>query len=209
MEIISHRGYWLSSEEKNAPVAFHRSFNLGFGTETDVRDCAGKLLVSHDPPVGTEISLEDLLEIAGAAQPTLALNVKADGLASKIADVMRHFQYRNWFVFDMSIPDTRMQISAGNPTYVRYSEVEQTPAYLDNAVGIWLDAFETDDWRIPVGAEFLHKSKHVCLVSPELHKRPHLPFWTKLLHSDVTAHERLILCTDFPEQARDFFRGKA
>ena len=38
MIIISHRGYWKDAAEKNRPVAFARSFDLGYGTETDVRE---------------------------------------------------------------------------------------------------------------------------------------------------------------------------
>ena len=32
MIILSHRGYWKSEEERNQEVAFHRSFDLGYGT---------------------------------------------------------------------------------------------------------------------------------------------------------------------------------
>ena len=35
--ILSHRGYWLQTEEKNSRKAFERSFFMGFGTETDIR----------------------------------------------------------------------------------------------------------------------------------------------------------------------------
>ena len=38
MEIISHRGYWKNVEEKNSSKAFKNSFDLNFGTETDLRD---------------------------------------------------------------------------------------------------------------------------------------------------------------------------
>ena len=50
MEILSHRGYWKTVTEKNTIIAFKRSFNLGFGTETDIRDLNGNLVISHDMP---------------------------------------------------------------------------------------------------------------------------------------------------------------
>ena len=50
MIILSHRGYWKSEKERNQEVAFHRSFDLGYGTETDIRDIQGKLVISHDMP---------------------------------------------------------------------------------------------------------------------------------------------------------------
>ncbi|HDG1702299.1 TPA: hypothetical protein PFE33_004667, partial [Kluyvera ascorbata] len=34
--------------EKNTQTAFERSFSLGFGTETDIRDFGGELVISHD-----------------------------------------------------------------------------------------------------------------------------------------------------------------
>ena len=55
MIILSHRGYWKSEEERNQEVAFHHSFDLGYGTETDIRDIQGKLVISHDMPQGNEI----------------------------------------------------------------------------------------------------------------------------------------------------------
>ena len=68
IEVISHRGYWKTPEERNAPVAFERSFSLGFGTETDVRDCVrdgvSELVISHDIPRGGEFAFADMLRLA-------------------------------------------------------------------------------------------------------------------------------------------------
>jgi hypothetical protein len=41
MQILSHRGYWQHPSEKNTEAAFRRSFLLGYGTETDIRDRDG------------------------------------------------------------------------------------------------------------------------------------------------------------------------
>ena len=56
MIILSHRGYWKLEEERNRAAAFQRSFDLGYGTETDIRDIQGKLVISHDMPRGDEIT---------------------------------------------------------------------------------------------------------------------------------------------------------
>ena len=82
MVILSHRGYWKAAVEKNTRVAFQRSFELGFGTETDLRDFGGKLVISHDPPTADSLLFEDFLSLyqeRGNGLP-LALNVKSDGL---------------------------------------------------------------------------------------------------------------------------------
>ncbi|MFJ2713326.1 phosphodiesterase [Pseudomonas sp. NPDC087346] len=205
MEIISHRGYWLQAEEKNTPLAFERSFSLGFGTETDVRDLAGKLVISHDPPTGNEMTLDELLEIAGQNKPTLALNVKADGLADAISSTMKRHSYANWFVFDMSIPDTRAQLAAGNPTFVRMSEEEPILAFKKNAPGIWFDAFESDEWRLEALEKLLKQNIRVCIVSPELHRRDHIKFWQNLKNSGLHSNNNILLCTDLPEHAVNFF----
>ena len=48
MEIISHRGLWNNTREKNSTQAFKRSFGFKIGTETDIRDYRGELVISHD-----------------------------------------------------------------------------------------------------------------------------------------------------------------
>ena len=63
MQILSHRGFWKNLSERNTKVAFERSFNAGFGTETDLRDICGKIVISHDMPQGGEISFEELLQL--------------------------------------------------------------------------------------------------------------------------------------------------
>jgi hypothetical protein len=209
MEVISHRGYWHEASEKNTQQAFERSFSLGFGTETDVRDCAGKLVISHDPPRGDELTLNELLELAASTRLTLAINVKADGLASDIHAAMKHHGYENWFTFDMSIPDTRAQLATGNPTFVRMSEIEPTPPYLQSASGVWLDAFEVDEWRIDALKRLIDMDIRVCVVSPELHKRDSQTFWQSLKNSGLYQSDKVLLCTDMPEQAVEFFREKS
>lgn len=208
MEIISHRGYWLEASEKNTVKAFRKSFSLGFGTETDVRDLAGKLVISHDPPTGGELTLDELLELAGAAQPTLAINIKSDGLATAVNAAMKRHNYENWFAFDMSIPDTRAQLAAGNPTYLRISEFEGRSTLMSSASGIWLDAFESDEWRIEELRRLTSTGIKVCLVSPELHKREHRTFWQQLKDSNLHTSDLVVLCTDVPEEAVDFFKVK-
>ena len=63
MQIISHRGYWEKAAEKNSTVAFQRSFQLGFGAETDVRDFNGELVISHDIASAGNLSLQAFFEL--------------------------------------------------------------------------------------------------------------------------------------------------
>lgn len=203
MIIISHRGYWLEDREKNCEIAFQRSFDLGFGTETDVRDRNGELVISHDIPSGKEMTLEAFLDIFGERALPLAINVKSDGLVMLLNKMMLAKRVKDWFVFDMSIPDTRGYLQAGIPVFARMSEVEREPAWLDRAAGIWLDAFSGTWYDIEHVTSLLRINKRVCIVSPELHGRDYESFWKNLL--PLANHPALMLCTDFPERARVFF----
>ncbi|MBK8870055.1 MAG: phosphodiesterase [Elusimicrobia bacterium] len=206
MLILSHRGYWRGPEERNTPEAFRRSFDLGFGTETDVRDSAGRLVISHDPPRGNEQTLSSFLETPGREGKPIALNIKADGLANLIATAMSGIPKKDWFVFDMSIPEMRAQFLAGNPVFVRMSEVEGEGPWLKNADGVWLDAFEREWFTLDLIRELRRCQKKVCVVSPELHNRDARSVWSLL--QPLAGDDGVMLCTDKPEAAREFFRGR-
>jgi glycerophosphoryl diester phosphodiesterase len=203
MIILSHRGYWKTATEKNQPVAFARSFELGFGTETDVRDRNGVLVISHDMPSGTEITLDSFLDIFGDSGIPLAMNVKADGLAAALHAAMSARGVKDWFVFDMAVPDMRSYLTAGIPVFTRMSEVEKDPVWLEQSAGIWLDAFHGTWYDRSLIENMLSRGKRVCVVSAELHGRDSQQQWDML--RALRGHENLLLCTDYPEQARTFF----
>ena len=203
MIVLSHRGYWQKQDEKNQKIAFKRSFDLGFGTETDVRDCDGKLLISHDMPSGSELSLEGFLHILAKRNLPLAMNIKADGLVIPLKQAMEAAGVVDWFVFDMSIPDMRAYLQAGVPVFTRMSEVEREPVWFEESSGVWLDAF-IDIWYGAKEVEkLLQSGKRVCVISPELHKRDYQALWNLLL--PFAKHDQLMLCTDLPEEAQAFF----
>jgi len=204
MQIISHRGYWKHKAERNLPQAFHRSFDLGFGTETDVRDMAGKLVISHDMPVGDELSLDGLLEIMAGRNLPLAINVKADGMALALKAKFEEYGHSNWFAFDMAVPDMRAYLQSEVITYSRLSEVETSAAWIEAASGIWLDAFEGEWFSNQTISDLLSLGKQVCVVSAELHGRSPDTLWRQLWH--LKSEHNLTLCTDIPEDAANFFK---
>lgn len=202
MRILGHRGYWKDPSEKNREIAFARAFDLGFGVETDVRDLAGTLVISHDPPYGAELTLDAFLEVLGPRDVPLAINVKSDGLAGALRDIMRRHAVIDWFAFDMSVPDMRGQIAAGNPVFARVSELEPWQPWMASTRGVWLDAFDSEWYGTGTLAALLAEVGRVCIVSPELHGRPHRPLWDAL--RPLRGDPRILLCTDHPEQAADF-----
>jgi glycerophosphoryl diester phosphodiesterase len=208
VKILSHRGYWKQALEKNSRTAFLRSFNSGFGTETDVRDSNGKLVISHDPAIGTEMSFIEFLSLC-PKNITLALNIKSDGLARQIKEELSKYPSIDYFVFDMSIPDMRSHLLQRNSVFARVSEFESNPPWLSECDGVWLDSFE-ELWFDRADIDyFLMLGKRVCVVSPELHRRDYMPTWNMIkIVSEYKNQDRLFLCTDFPEDAKKFFEDK-
>lgn len=212
MEIIAHRGFWISAEEKNTQTAFLRALENGFGIETDLRDFDGTLVISHDMANAQCLSVDDFLKMVSKTNPSvsLALNIKADGLCQPLKALLARYT-ANSFVFDMSIPDTLGYLRLGFTTYLRQSEYECEPAFYDKAAGIWLDCFERDWFDHATIMRHIDAGKKVCVVSPELHKRDYQAVWQMLraLIEEQPVGNRLALCTDFPQDAQRFFNGAA
>lgn len=209
--VLAHRGLWRDRAAANTPAALEAALRAGFGVETDVRDCLGTLVISHDMPTGTEQRFDDFLDRyieTGSAAP-LAINVKADGLAAAIHDAVAARGITDYFCFDMSVPDTRGYAARGMRFFARLSELEPCTPVLDEAGGIWLDAFAGTWFDAAKVRRWLDAGRDVCVVSPELHGRPHEALWT-LLHDCLAMGAghggRLMICTDFPER---FARGYA
>lgn len=211
MEIISHRGYWKVEAEKNLAIAFERTFSLGFGTETDIRDYCGDLVVSHDVPTEKGITFSDLLGMytKSNCQGTLAINIKSDGLQEKIKEVLNSFSVENYFVFDMSIPDTLVYLNKELNVFIRYSEYEPKTVLLEQCSGIWYDSFLGEKLSIELVEEIIKQDKYVAIVSSELHGRDQIKMWEELNNLDINIFnsKKLILCTDLPELARSYFHG--
>lgn len=211
MIILSHRGWWKVEAEKNSREAFRRSFDHGWGSELDVRDFQGRLVVSHDPPRDDSFPFSDLLDIykESGCQGPLAINIKADGLQTLLGDELRAHEIENYFVFDMSVPDTLGYFKAGLHAFTRQSEYEPNPAFLDRASGVWLDAFNGPWADDSVIERHLAVGRPVALVSPELHRRPHLEDWAawRGMEQRGDGGDLLMLCTDFPDEAEQFFHG--
>lgn len=205
MNIISHRGFWRTPNEKNTSAAFARSFDAGFGIETDLRDAGGQMVIAHDMPRGGEASLSDLLHLLARRNLPLAINIKSDGLAAALLAQMQEHGLTRWYTFDMSVPEMVVQVRRGLPVFTRVSEYEPRPALYEQAAGVWVDGFVGDWVAARDIATFLRDGKQVTVVSPELHGRSHLALWNVLGSPTIKGHPELTLCTDMPDFATAFF----
>ena len=122
---------------------------------------------------------------------------------------------QEYFCFDMSVPDSRAYGKLEMPVFARRSELEPQSLLTQLAPGIWLDGFDGTWFDQTEWAHWLERGKSVCIVSPELHKRPYETVWGELKNwilgiekgqeaASKKGFGRLFLCTDFPEEFEVF-----
>ena len=207
MIVLSHRGFWLNNSEKNTKLAFERSFSKGFGTETDIRDYNGELVISHDIANSQSMPLTDFFDIFVKYDKELylALNIKADGLQQKLKKILEEYKIQNYFLFDMSVPDGLICIKNNLKVFTRESEYEKQPSFYYESDGVWLDSF-IDEWiDEKVINKHLNNAKKACIVSPDLHKRAYKSTWQRYI--TFKNNDNVLLCTDHPDEAQEFFKN--
>jgi glycerophosphoryl diester phosphodiesterase len=209
MNVIAHRGCWREPEEKNTLKSFSIALEKGFGIETDVRDYAGRLVISHDVATDQSILFKDFVDLMKIFNAkNIALNIKSDGLHDLLIDSLAGIE--GYFVFDMSVPDTVGYKDKGINYYTRYSDYEPSPALLSKAKGVWFDNFSDGNLDCLKLIELLKNEKNIVLVSPELHRFDYKNYWTSLnaLFLQHPEYMNLVsICTDYPELAMEFFKN--
>lgn len=206
MKILAHRGFWKEESEKNQLLAFERAFGAGVGIETDIRDYNGQVVISHNPASEDCPRLTELLEMwKHKGKPMLALNIKADGLYLLLEEIFERYglDESNYFLFDASVPEEYVYLKRGYIFFSRSSEFEEKVSFFEDVNGIWLDQF-TECNHIETHIESLLLSgKNIVVVSPELHKRDNTAIWELL--RKYRDNDNLILCTDVPDKAKEYF----
>jgi hypothetical protein len=208
MNILSHRGYCKDISEKNKLISFERSLSLNFGIETDIRDYKGELIISHDIADEKSIFVKDFFEIYNKYDNDfpLALNIKADGLQIKLKQLLEEYSIKNYFVFDMSVPDGLGYLKQNIKAFTRESEYEKIPSFYNESCGVWLDEFKGHWIDKETIEKHIKNNKKICIVSPDLHKREYKKEWQhyKEIEKELKVNN-LMICTDYPEEAREFF----
>ena len=190
----------------NSPHAINKSFEHGFGTELDIRDQEERIVLSHDIPGDGCIDLQDAIDCWKKKNKPgyLAIDVKACGLASKVEKIITRND--GYFFFGMPLPDMLEYREKQLPFFTRVSEYEMEPLLYSDAEGVWLDLFYSDDDMLTQIEKHLKNNKKVCIVSAELNGRSYENQWKMLRDYGLAESDSLILCTDYSEKAREYFK---
>ena len=208
MELLSHRGFWKTENQKNTKEANALSFKNCWGIETDIRDYKEEIVISHDMASSDAYTLRFLLEqyVSSGVNATLALNIKADGLSKKLVALLNEFKISNYFVFDMSIPETLRYLNEGINVFIRCSEYETPNAELyERSAGIWLDIFRSVWFDNNFVNLHILNNKKIAFVSPELHNRDESKLWEMIRKNKWNKSSQTMLCTDLPDAATNYF----
>lgn len=163
MKLISHRRNTVSEL---------LATDLKYGIEVDIRSEGDRLIIHHDPCVAGE-SFDEWIN--AYRHGTLILNVKEEGLESRLITLMQSKGITDYFFLDQSFPFLVKWSKAGeHRCAVRVSEFEsiETALTLAGRVDwVWVDCFT----HFPLSEQDARRLKDegfkLCLVSPELQGR--------------------------------------
>lgn len=163
MKIIAHRINEKSKLEQLDPI---------YGVEVDIRSSGEKLIIHHDPFCQGE-DFEDWLK--AFRHSTLILNVKEEGLESKLIALMKDHGISDYFFLDQSFPFLIKWAAKGERRCaVRVSEYEsiETALTLAGKVDwVWVDCFSRFPLREIDSQRLITAGFKLCIVSPELQGR--------------------------------------
>jgi hypothetical protein len=202
MKIIAHR---INEKAKLTQL------DPKFGVEVDIRSYGEKLIIHHDP----FCEGEDFNEwIKAYRHSTLILNVKEEGLESKLINLMADYNIADYFFLDQSFPFLIRWANKGEKRCaVRVSEYEhiETAMTLAGKVSwVWVDCFS----RFPLTSQDAQKLTSsgfkLCIVSPELQGRDpdrEIPAMIDLLidrkiHVDAVCTKRSDLWNQFAQSQK-------
>lgn len=153
-------------------IAELRATDNKYGIEVDIRSQGQDLIIHHDPFTAGE-SFDKWIE--AYQHGTLILNVKEEGLESRLIALMATHGIDDYFFLDQSFPFLVKWSNAGeHRCAVRVSEFESVDTALTLAGKVdwvWVDCFS----RFPLNGNDACRLNSagfkLCLVSPELQGR--------------------------------------
>ena len=80
--------------------------------------------------------------------------------------------------------------------------------FIDSIKGVWLDQFYSTWFDKEILLNYLNMNIKVCVVSSELNGRNYSLCWSvlkEIITSDEKNKGNLMLCTDIPDKAKEYF----
>jgi len=153
-------------------IAELRAIDNKYGVEVDIR-CVGEKLIVHHDPFALGESFDEW--VAAYRHGTLILNVKEEGLESRLIALMASKGIDDYFFLDQSFPFLVKWSKAGeHRCAVRVSEFEsiETALTLAGKVDwVWVDCFTQFPLSSADAQQLKNAGFKLCLVSPELQGR--------------------------------------
>jgi len=173
-----------------------------FGIEVDIRSNGDQLYMHHDPFQNGE-NFEDWLKLYNHA--ILILNVKEEGLESRLTSLMKKYDIDDYFFLDQSFPFL-VKTAKNNEKRcaIRVSEFEniETAMSLAGKIDwIWVDCFT----RFPLTTKDAKRLKSkgnfkLCFVSPELQGRTDIEHVKEFVQNiESLGIKGDAVCTKYPE----------
>jgi len=140
-----------------------------YGVEVDIRSYGDNLVIHHDPFIEGE-SFDAW--IAAYRHGTLILNIKEEGLETRLIELMESKGIEDYFFLDQSFPYLVKWSKAGERRCaVRVSEFESVETALTLAGKVdwvWVDCFSHFPLSHADAIRLKSAGFRLCLVSPEL-----------------------------------------
>lgn len=190
MKIIKHR---LNQIDQIKNCSKH------FGVEIDIRSYFNKLILHHDPFKKGE-DFEEWLKFYD--HKFLILNVKEDGLETRIIKILKENNITSYFFLDQPFPTFKRCLESNIPVSIRISEYESNiNIYKMSKVPrfIWMDSFDVFDINNYEENLIYSTKNNLCIVSPELQGRDKLEIFEI---RKIILENRLKIwgvCTKWPE----------
>ncbi|EKO3373813.1 hypothetical protein SD340_002939 [Vibrio fluvialis] len=163
MQIIAHRINTISALMTTPSQ---------YGVEVDIRSFGNQLIIHHDPFVQGE-NFE--LWLDKFDHKTLILNVKEEGLESRLINLMKKKGIEDYFFLDQSFPFLIKWSNNGERRCAaRVSEYESIDTALElkgKIDWIWVDCFNELALTCTEAKLLKEAGFKLCLVSPELQGR--------------------------------------
>lgn len=160
MQIICHRRNTIEQLRKTP---------TRYGVEIDLRSYQDDIILEHDP-FKPGVQFESWLQTF--QHQTLIVNIKEEGLESRIFELLQRYHIEDYFLLDQSFPFFIKYARQGHQrSALRVSEYESIQTAIlcaKYATWIWLDCFT----HFPIDAKQAQILKELgyklCAVSPEL-----------------------------------------